>query len=105
MLVPRNKIAAPQRGAAKRLSWNEKVRGDPYFFSQVTTTYLAAWSPSDLTASALLMVPEEEVTVTFWVAGLSPAAISTLETPVSLLNASRTCALQPPQVTPVMPAT
>lgn len=35
---------------------------------------------------------------------MSPAAISTLETPSSLLNASRTCVLQPPQVTPVMVA-
>jgi hypothetical protein len=77
-----------------------------YFLSQDTTTYLAASSPRLFTASCLVIaLAELVVTVTFWVPGLSPAAISTLETPSSLLNASRTCTLQPPQVTPVMPAT
>jgi hypothetical protein len=76
-----------------------------YFLSQVTTTYLDASSPSDLIACSLVTSAEEEVTVTFWVPGLSPAAISTLETPANFVNASRTCTLQPPQVTPVMPAT
>lgn len=43
-----------------------------------------------------------ESNVTFWVSAVSPAAITMLETPSSLVNASRTCFLQPFHVTPDM---
>ena len=78
-----------------------------FFFSgsKVTTTYFVAWSPRDFTASAFLSFSEADLKVTFWVPSFSPASMvmDFESTPSSFANASRTCVLQPPQVTPVMP--
>ncbi len=71
------------------------------FFTSLTT-YLVALSPSVLSRSALLILSDLASKVTFWVSPVSPARIWMLATPSNLLNASRTCALQPPHVTPVM---
>ena len=78
-----------------------------FFFSgsKVTTTYFLAFSPRDFTASSFLSFSEVDLKVTFWVPSFSPASMVmvAVSTPESFANASRTCVLQPFQVTPVMP--
>lgn len=71
------------------------------FFTSLTT-YLSASEPIDFTKSSLVCASVAESKVTFWVVAVSPAAMTMLVTPSSLLNASRTCFLQPPHVTPVI---
>ena len=66
------------------------------------TTYLSASAPIDFTKSSLACLSVVESKVTFCVLAESPAAMTMLVTPSSLLNASRTCFLQPAHVTPVM---
>lgn len=66
------------------------------------TTYLSASFPMDFTKSSLVCLSVAESKVTFWVSAVSPAAMTMLVTPSSLVNASRTCFLQPFHVTPVM---
>jgi hypothetical protein len=75
-------------------------------FSQDTTTKRAALSPKDSIACSLVTSAEPSViTVTFCVPGLSPFSILSEENPLSFANAELTLFLQPPQVTPVIPAT
>ena len=74
--------------------------------AQLTTTKRAALSPSDSIAASFERSADPSViTVTFWVPGFSPFSILMDLKPESFLNAELTLALQPPQVTPVMPAT
>jgi hypothetical protein len=79
---------------------------ESYFLaSQVFTTYFEALSPSDLTASSLeTSVPSSKTTVATWVPASSPFSIEMDLKPLRLPNAELTSFLQPPHVTPVMPA-
>jgi hypothetical protein len=71
----------------------------------VTTTYFVASAPSDFTASSFLSFPDVDLKVTSWVSAFFPFSIVMVleSTPSSFANASRTCCLHPPQVTPVIP--
>lgn len=66
---------------------------------------MSAWSPSDFTACSLVIDASVELNVTFWLSPSASILMDSLSTPFSVANASRTCFLQPAQVTPVMPTT
>ena len=73
--------------------------------SQVLTTYLDAFSPRDAIASSLVTLePSAKTTVATCVSGSAPFSIVMDWKPSSLPNAELTSLLQPPHVTPVMPA-
>ncbi len=74
--------------------------------SQVLTTYFSALSPREAIAASLVTsVPSSKTTVTTWVSASSPSSTVMDLKPSRLLNAELTSLLQPPQTTPVIPAT
>lgn len=78
----------------------------PFFSFQVLTTYFVASSPREATAfSFVTLEPSAKTTVTTWVSASSPFSMEMDLKPSRLLNAELTSFLQPPQTTPVIPAT